>query len=186
MATFHPFPRLPLEIRIQIWECFADENRVLKIRKLHLKEYWSPTPVPAITRACRESRKYCSYTKRFAADGKLKYIWVDFKSDIIQMHGSLVSELVEEKGLEVSEIRHLRVDLIDEDGWDEHLWFYHRFAFKTENFPALQSLSVFINKVAVEWLHFVTTTDPKPPFSGIYWVPCSPEEIEFVDDKSRE
>ena len=96
-ATFYPFPRLPLTLRIQIWEV-ATDDRVLRVKKkLHYKQgYWPPTLVPAVTRACWESRKYCSYQKAFIIDLSPRYIWANFDCDIIQMSSR---RLVEETRL---------------------------------------------------------------------------------------
>lgn len=82
--TFHLFPCLPLEIRIQIWESATIQGRALKIRGLRSRtDYWPPTPTPGVTRACHESRKYCNYQKAFVMDGSPRYIWTNFDCDII-------------------------------------------------------------------------------------------------------
>ena len=117
MATFHPFPRLAPELRIQIWG-FATEDRVLRVRKTLYDNqgHWSPTPVPAVTRACRESRDHCSYRKAFIADSSPRYIWANFDFDVIQTRSGLLSE---ESLLENDQIRYLRIELMNDQGLDE-------------------------------------------------------------------
>jgi hypothetical protein len=48
------------------------------------------------------------------------YIWAKFDSDIIQMLGSEISELVEEDDLEKNEIRRLRVELTSDGKADDY------------------------------------------------------------------
>jgi hypothetical protein len=70
MATFHPFPRLPYELRAQIWEMTV-EPRVVNVecrwgeatRQICLT---SSTPVPAVLEACREARNHGLYQKAFS------------------------------------------------------------------------------------------------------------------------
>jgi hypothetical protein len=117
METFHPFPRLPFELRIQIWLSAAILGRVVKVRKLRLNKHWSsPTPAPAVTRACRESRKYCAYHQIFVVEDSPRYIWSCLEIDVIQMDSSLMNRLAEEDSLEKQEVRHLRCELMSADG----------------------------------------------------------------------
>jgi hypothetical protein len=66
--TFHPFPRLPTELRLKIWEMTV-EPRVVELRCEHKSgsivpddsrhiRLSSPTPPPATLAACRESRDH--------------------------------------------------------------------------------------------------------------------------------
>jgi hypothetical protein len=92
---FHLFPRLPLELRIQIWQEAVFE-RLLIINGNRTYDYWygendygcwSPTSAPAATRVCRESRKYNSYRKLFLEHHEHhgQYIWVNPEYDIFQL-----------------------------------------------------------------------------------------------------
>jgi hypothetical protein len=83
-ATFHPFPRLPFELRACIWELTV-EPRIVEVRVVYhdpspvkvtdpdswTKEWMkkrlppvrhlrSPTPVPAQLQTCREAREHLS------------------------------------------------------------------------------------------------------------------------------
>jgi hypothetical protein len=178
MATFHPFPRLPLEVRIQIWGYSTVESRVLRIRKLRARTvYWSPTPVPGITRACRESRRYCSYMKLFAVEEYPNYIWADLESDIIQMNGAFMNDLVTGQRLEKNKVRHLRVELVHDFGWDESESFFHDYSHKIRVFPKLQSCSILVNDGLYSWVQFV---------KQMYWGVCPQKNVQIVDAKTGE
>lgn len=63
--TFHPFPRLPTELRLQIWE-WTVEPRTVELHCNHStpspdrdgRKVYSSTPAPATLHACLESRKH--------------------------------------------------------------------------------------------------------------------------------
>ncbi|RDL34592.1 uncharacterized protein BP5553_07720 [Venustampulla echinocandica] len=142
MATFHPFPRLIPEIRTQIW-ALATEDRVIRVNESNWGP-WSPSPVPAITRACRESRKHCSYQKSFfssIAGGR--YIWVSFDHDTIHVR-STVFWGFEFTRLPIGDIKHLRIELVDEEGKEvEEDWWYHHKAL-LRDFPKLKSVDLLV------------------------------------------
>ncbi|KAH7081960.1 hypothetical protein BKA63DRAFT_504994 [Paraphoma chrysanthemicola] len=183
MATFHPFPRLPLELRIQIWEEAFTQDRVLRVRERTVylppfaKDYWSSTQVPAITRACQESRRYCSYQKAFTIDGSTQYIWVDFANDIIQMSSWIIPALLEGECIEKREIRHLRLELGGVDGHDGTESFYHDYSRRMRNFPKLQSCDVLIHDGLYSWGMFIDET---------YWGACPKHNVRLVDAKTGE
>lgn len=101
---FRLFLHLPLELRIQIWQ-HAIFDRVLKIEKSSYRldrvpglVFRSPTPAPAVTRVCHESRKYCSYCRYPTTDKKIsgRYIWMNTAYDTIQVCNDLRSCCKEE------------------------------------------------------------------------------------------
>ncbi|KFY11057.1 hypothetical protein V492_04686 [Pseudogymnoascus sp. VKM F-4246] len=118
-TTFHAFRLLPLELRINIWG-FVKEDRVLKIRKASSQDHvcWSPTPAPAVTRVCRESREYCSHRRAFVNDSSPRYIWANFDYDIIQMRIALLSKMYP---LENDEVKHVRIELMNKWGFKQML-----------------------------------------------------------------
>ena len=75
MSTFHPFPRLPYELRAMIWEA-TFEPRTLSVELRHELQggvevkgglsLASSTPVPAVLQTCREARHYGPYKKVFS------------------------------------------------------------------------------------------------------------------------
>lgn len=152
MPTFHPFPKLPMELRIQIWGWAIVNDRVIKIRRVDrgktsgpfVAAYrdWSPTPVPGVTRICRESRKYSNYQKFIISEESLKYIWVNWKLDILQMPSSVMAEFaLSASSLERERFRHLRIELRGEDGPDESESFYYQFSNLFRYFPGMSSQS---------------------------------------------
>ncbi|KAH7080791.1 hypothetical protein FB567DRAFT_531744 [Paraphoma chrysanthemicola] len=179
MATFPPFSRLPLELRMQIWEMSVEKDRIVRVKEKWRPRtgYWSPTQVPAVTRACQESRKYCSYKKAFAVDGFPRYIWVNPTSDIIQMNSSIVLDLVKGDCLERQEIRHLRLELGSAHGLDESDSFYHDYSGKIRNFQKLQRCDILVHDSLYGWGFFIDET---------YWGACPKENVRLIDSKTGE
>ncbi|KAH8639341.1 hypothetical protein IG631_07111 [Alternaria alternata] len=69
MATFYPFPRLPLELREQIWKDTI-EPRTVDVRRIRkgtqrYGQLISSTPIPAILQSCREARNLGLYEQVF-------------------------------------------------------------------------------------------------------------------------
>jgi hypothetical protein len=94
--TFHPFPRLPLELRICIWKMtIAPREVVVKEKPTWVEENGqsirktlclkSPTPVPAVLHANHEARSTLTalYTQAYNSGVQPRYIWVNFNIDII-------------------------------------------------------------------------------------------------------
>ncbi|KAA8618518.1 hypothetical protein A1F94_005979 [Pyrenophora tritici-repentis] len=176
METFHPFPRFPLELRIQIWESAAELGRVVKVRKLHgTNHYSSPTPAPAVTRACRESRKYCVYQKIFVVDRSPRYIWTCLETDVIQMDSYLIKELVKEDSLEKQEVRYLRLELMSFSGWDASDFFYHDHSRRIRHFPKLERFDVLVNDGLYNWGHCVME---------INWGAIPRSNVRIIDAKT--
>lgn len=146
MATFHLFPQLPPELRIRIWEFVFEQDRILDVRKGRRHspsdDYWSPDPVPAVTRACRESRKYCSYQKAFVVDGSSRYIWTKFDSDIIHLLGTVMGKLAKGNGPDNHKIRRLRIDLANMFLADELAPFYRKHSKRFRCFPRLDGVDI--------------------------------------------
>lgn len=80
MITFHPFPRLPYELRMQIWEMtveartidisvitprwiISDDNLGQKRPRDYLVSH---TPAPPVLQVCREARNHGLYQKGFS------------------------------------------------------------------------------------------------------------------------
>ncbi|KAJ5046856.1 hypothetical protein J3E74DRAFT_466785 [Bipolaris maydis] len=98
MTAFHPFPRLPYELRMQIWEMTV-EPRIVNAELTHQTPtgrahyLTSSTPVPAVLQTCREARNHGLYQKAFselAVHGHgAQYVWVDFVIDTIDIGESM-------------------------------------------------------------------------------------------------
>jgi hypothetical protein len=148
MATFHPFPHLPLEVRILIWQ-HATETRLLIIYKRHrpMKHYWSPTPAPAVTRACAESRKYTSYQKTLTMAPSPHYIWANFASDVVYVPSVFLDCF-----------QHLRFDVARFDKITTRTW--HSYSMSLFAMcPRLQSVEILVKQAQLtSWTEFVKTT----------------------------
>jgi hypothetical protein len=96
MSTFHPFPRLPLELRNQIWRCTA-EPRTVEVR---IERRWpdrhrflvSPTPVPGPLQCCREARDELQrlYQRTFfevdtQREIERRYVWLNLDIDMVDI-----------------------------------------------------------------------------------------------------
>ncbi|KAI1841647.1 hypothetical protein JX266_012200 [Neoarthrinium moseri] len=105
MATFHPFSRLPCELRAQIWSLTV-EPRTVEVRVIHrnlLQLYDAPStktpsvpylvslrPVPATLQVCRGFRNQRLYQQAFSevvdSDGaERRYVWLNRDIDMISI-----------------------------------------------------------------------------------------------------
>jgi hypothetical protein len=104
MSTFHPFPRLPAELRLQIWQ-FTIEPRIVDIQ-IKYKRHTTPphrphgpflsssTPIPAVLQTCRESRNAGLYQRAVSdlqvlenpTDAEKRYIWINFDIDMLDIN----------------------------------------------------------------------------------------------------
>ena len=110
MATFHPFPNLPGELRNAIWELSIHPREVV----IKIKPYWkdddtlkdwplefhSSTKPPGTLQACRESRSYISsprfnYTQAWSIPNSCQYIWVNFDIDTLRVTGQQAGNALE-------------------------------------------------------------------------------------------
>ncbi|KAL2136766.1 hypothetical protein VTI74DRAFT_1807 [Chaetomium olivicolor] len=105
MTTFHPFPRLPFELRARIWELTV-EPRTVEVRVLHKRTLvpdgapsgegrievrapclFSSTPVPAALHSCREARNLGLYQQAFSELSiyETRYVWLNLEIDMISI-----------------------------------------------------------------------------------------------------
>lgn len=103
MATFHPFPRLPSELRARIWELTVEPRTVdLRVKHRHtiipgdtpVPYLVSSTPVPAALQTCQEARNQGLYQQAFSEiagpDGAgRRYVWVNLEIDMVSIGTSL-------------------------------------------------------------------------------------------------
>jgi hypothetical protein len=176
MATFHPFPRLPAELRIQIWES-ATEDRVLRVKKTwnHNQGYWSPSPVPAVTRASRESRHHCSYRKAFIIASSPRYIWTNFDHDVIRTRSSVPGR---QDFVERNKIRRLKLEWTDGNGEDYTNSSYLYEVYCVSHLCALESVDLLVGTgLARGWGNLIKTT---------YWGACPRKNVRAVSEKTGE
>ncbi|XP_014561983.1 hypothetical protein COCVIDRAFT_85490 [Bipolaris victoriae FI3] len=173
MTTFHPFPRLPLELREQIWKDTV-EPRTVDVRRFqawpqHYGRLVSSTPIPAILQSCREARNLGLYKKVFfegeeaeSSKTEQRYVWMDLDIDIMDIG---TSDFRWYKSI-ASAIKRLKFSR--ENGNEA---FYH-----TES----NELSMFVN---VEEIHIVCADG--------FWMwgdathehpwPCTEDKLLFID-----
>ncbi|KAI0437847.1 hypothetical protein F4803DRAFT_570362 [Xylaria telfairii] len=182
MAAFHPFPRLPAELRAQIWEMTV-APRIVEVRITYrasplssdssstntatVPHLMSLTPVPEILQTCQEARNQGLYQQAFselaAPDGEgLRYVWLNLEIDIISI-GTTIFAALEPVALLIQRLR------LERENSDES--FFH---FESND------LGIFVN---VKEIH-VVCADGLRAWNNApdahYW-PCARENLFFID-----
>ncbi|KAK8000935.1 hypothetical protein PG991_013157 [Apiospora marii] len=86
MFPFHPFPRLPLELRQRIWAMAIEPRLVVVAHEDYIGR--KRTPPPPLLGACSEARSFLLqhyYTKAFMSSDSAQYHYVDFEVDTIHL-----------------------------------------------------------------------------------------------------
>jgi hypothetical protein len=106
------------------------------------------------------------------------YTWTKFDSDIIQMLGSEIPELVEEDGLEKNEIRRLRVELTIDGKEDDYAdeFFFHNHSHRIRDLPKLEACDVLVNQI-YDWAHYSR---------DMYWGACPKSHVRYIDVSTGE
>ncbi|KAI0438660.1 hypothetical protein F4803DRAFT_534364 [Xylaria telfairii] len=169
-ATFHPFPRLPAELRQQIWSLAAGP-RILHISVLQTSpsaptKYTSPIPPPAMMHACQESRQHAPYQKAFFSSRHV-YIWVNFQHDMI----CLADDKVEQLAPHYATIQRLRFTAPKyESYFYETFWRHSREIFGV--FSALRELHVAVEVGYLIW---------GASLKNVGFTQCLKENTRFID-----
>jgi hypothetical protein len=185
MSTFHLFPHLPPELRIQIWQ-LATAPRILKLylnpdyygRHNHsrIQGYWSPTLPPAIIQVSREARKYSSYRKAFISNDQSPcYIWTDFTHDILQIRPYLISELLDTTEKDV--IQHMRINLMHDYKEYGAEFFFYNHSYRIRDFPSLQHVDIMVEGGLHCWTKLIVEN---------YWGACPMANVRIVDGGTGE
>lgn len=201
MATFHPFPRLPYELRAMIWEA-TFEPRTLSVELRHELHggvgdsagvsLASSTPVPAVLQSCHEARNYGPYKKVFSelsTSGKglgyvliltrcirmlinpRSYIWANLKHDVIEIRLSSACHF-EAVAASITKLK-FRIN------WSDVLGSRH---YRDSRFG--EELRRFVN---VEQLYIETVENLYGCMEILKdrsW-PCSNEEVYFIHPQDR-
>lgn len=86
--------------------------------------------------------------------------------------------LSEDRLLERDVVRHLRIELINEQGLDETDSFYNNHVYKLSDFPKLESFSLLVgNGLSPQWTDFIKET---------FWGACPRGNVRIVDGKTGE
>ncbi|KAI0000738.1 hypothetical protein F4779DRAFT_635568 [Xylariaceae sp. FL0662B] len=176
MSTFHPFPRLPTELRVCIW-ALTVEPRIVEVRVVpdnprEVHRLVSPTPVPAILQTCQEARSLGLYEQAFseiaatevnaAAGAESRYVWLNLDIDMVSIGTTLFRAFVP-VALSIKRLRFERENSDDS--------FYH--------FEA-RELRTWVN---TEEIHVVCQDGMGAWHGASYdhsW-PCALENLWFVD-----
>ncbi|KAH7419628.1 hypothetical protein BKA64DRAFT_21989 [Cadophora sp. MPI-SDFR-AT-0126] len=118
LTTFHPFLRVPKEIRLQIWRAHLTffGSRTVTIRsdclndcERPLQYFRSSDPVPSVLHVCHEFRleALSFYVPAFTNGSSPRFTWINFYHDTINLHDE---DLCKVRALDKSCIRQLIID----------------------------------------------------------------------------
>ncbi|KAL7944149.1 hypothetical protein V8C42DRAFT_327835 [Trichoderma barbatum] len=150
MSTFHPFLRLPIELRLRIWGLTAFPRivranqhrgrRGITVGELEVQCMTTSTPCPAVTQVCHESRQHAPYQRAYTNGYEPRYIWINFETDMI-----CVSDAADMYKLEHHEqdIQRLRFSIDNEWTFD---WFFYWGHKGIDKFTNLKELHVSVDR----------------------------------------
>jgi hypothetical protein len=82
------FPKLPIELRLQIWKFALPGPRIIDVFYLHPKGARTTTPIPSLLHVCQESRREVQRVllvlNNYDGDG---YFYVNSETDTIWLRG---------------------------------------------------------------------------------------------------
>lgn len=177
MASFHPFPRLPAELRIRVWELTV-EPRTVDVRVIRNHAYlrtdsvsWlvSSTPVPGPLQTCREARYQGLYTQGFSEfagppDLGLPYVWINWDIDTISIGPTLFEEYMPVAPL----FQRLKFERENSDHF-----YYYREAEEIRIFRNVKEIYVVCADGYWAWVNCLEEQD---------W-PCGPENVFFIEPR---
>ncbi|KAF2809811.1 uncharacterized protein BDZ99DRAFT_36873 [Mytilinidion resinicola] len=174
MATFHPFPRLPVELRARIWEMTV-EPRTVEIRLAHAAQpsichLFSSTPVPATLQACHEARTHGLYQQAFSeiyyqvpSDGaEWRYVWLNLDIDMISI-GQTSFFVFKSVAPTIKRLK------FERENSDEG--FYHWESSEIRDFVNVKEIHVVCADGMGAW-HKATYE---------HYFPCGPENVFYID-----
>jgi len=146
-TTFHSFPKLPLEIRLQIWD-LTMETRFVHIRWYPAtRDFRSPTRIPALLHCNHESRVHGlkTYQLSFASSPEFARIYFSFKGvgegDIASFQWDLLGTMLGRIGRKIGneELAKIRYIIVP-----EHALLHHADDMMREwsRFTGLEGISV--------------------------------------------
>ncbi|EHK18388.1 uncharacterized protein TRIVIDRAFT_225704 [Trichoderma virens Gv29-8] len=156
MSTFHPFPRLPIELRIRIWNLTAFP-RIVRVRT-HMRRRWvtvgetlvqyvaSSTPCPPVMQVCHESRQHAPYEQAYTNGFEPRYIWINFETDMICLEEnkdplSLANPLALDPHEE--DIQRLRFSINKEADSE---WFFHFGNQQLSSFSSVKEIHLAVDR----------------------------------------
>jgi hypothetical protein len=169
MAAFHPFLRLPFQLRTLIWELAVEPRTVeVRVKREHgesgkVLHVTSPTPVPAILQTCHEARNLGLYQQafNFTSGVEPRYVWVNFKVDMISIGDTKFDKI---EPAEQRLIRRLRFALENDQS------FFHYQSHELGRFSNLEEIHVICEDGLLAW---------HEAWKYVHW-PCK-ENLRFID-----
>ncbi|KAK7212295.1 hypothetical protein V2G26_019473 [Clonostachys chloroleuca] len=184
MSTFHAFPRLPYELRMQVWKLTV-EPRTVEIRvggfykdlgpqiedrpvdRQYVQYLVTTTPVPGPLQTCREARNLGLYQRSMSelsdlTGGEKQYVWLNLDIDLIYFGGGGLAKF-NQVAPSVKRLKLVRE--ISEE------WFYQEGVSEFRHFVNLEEVQIVCKDGMRAW-HCATRDH--------YW-PCSPENLIFID-----
>lgn len=187
MATFHPFSRLPWELRARIWTLTV-EPRTVEVHIIHEDPVVPPdaqsvensralvshlvsfTPVPATLQTCQEARSLGLYQRAFSeldtssnlAAEQRRYVWLNLETDMVSIGRSAFRDFASVAPM----IKRLRFERQNSEEY-----FYHW---------EVEELRTFSN---VKEIHIVCADGMRAWHQASeehYW-PCGRENLFFID-----
>ncbi|KAG2416900.1 hypothetical protein HFD88_008117 [Aspergillus terreus] len=173
MTAFQLFPRLPFELRAQIWQLTV-EPRTVEVRVKKDNGLWaqilhvtSSTPVPAVLQVCYEARNQGLYQQAFKFPWGVepRYVWVNFETDMISI-GHTYFDTIELA--ERLPIRRLRFERENDES------FFHFQSGELELYPNVEEIHVICEDGLMAW---------HDAWEYVYW-PCPKENLRFIDKET--
>lgn len=184
MSTFHPFPHLPYELRMQVWKMTV-EPRTVEIRvggfykdlgpqiegkpvdRQYVQYLVNMTPVPGPLQTCREARNLGLYQRSMSELSDLtgdekQYVWLNLDIDLIYFGGGGLAKF-NQVAPSVKRLKLVRE--ISEE------WFYQEGVSEFRHFVNLEEVHIVCKDRMRAW--HMSTRDH-------YW-PCGPENLIFID-----
>ncbi|KAK8034250.1 hypothetical protein PG993_009245 [Apiospora rasikravindrae] len=172
MRQFHPFSRLPPELRQLIWSLSIEDQDIsiestLYSSRLHYKP-------PALLQACSESRSYSLRRHYISAffdrrPHRPPYRWVNFEVDAIHLYDHVA--------LPTYPMEQVRIKtLIIEDGTHRVFRDFHCPVLK--RMPALRNVTVFASLSRDDRLYYHVR-------NGCWWVPWAPVFESLYHDEEE-
>jgi hypothetical protein len=95
------------------------------------------------------------------------------------MLGSKMCGLVEDKRVEVNEIRRLRIEMAINDKRDdyEEEFFFHNYNCRIRDLPKLECCDILVNDGLFSWKNLI---------KDIYWGACPESNVRIIDAKTGE
>ncbi|KAH9221236.1 hypothetical protein DL95DRAFT_265607, partial [Leptodontidium sp. 2 PMI_412] len=140
---FHPFPRLPKELRVRIWRlhlaALQPRTHTLRPKPVSnmrssfptrstnkIQHLFSSDPFPPTLYACRESRleALAFYTKAFGSMATPNFVWTNFSLDTIKINDNHLSKI---SFIDKEQIQQMIVEVDSvEIFWGQRLHYFDR------------------------------------------------------------